>query len=140
MGNRSIGVGSSKILPTARDDHEKDLQLALEQFFRQVDDAINFLLRPNIVTKTDNYTLTDNDHTVLGNAIGGAITLTLPESATVEGKCYTIKKTDASGNAVTIDGYGAETIDGSATHALSSQYDGVIIQSDGTNWTIRSTT
>jgi hypothetical protein len=43
---------------------------------------------------------------------------------------------DSSGNAVTVDGNGAETINGAATKALSTQYETVHIMSDGANWII----
>ena len=41
-----------------------------------------------------------------------------------------------SGDAVTVDGAGAETINGAATYALTAQYQTVSIMSDGTNWMI----
>ncbi|MCM8797615.1 MAG: hypothetical protein NC923_07080, partial [Candidatus Omnitrophica bacterium] len=87
-------------------------------------------------TKTTNYTLTATDSTILGNANSGAITLTLPTTSGITGRIYTIKKIDSSTNAVTVDGYGSETIDGAATYSLSAQYKYVTIQSDGTNWVI----
>jgi len=46
----------------------------------------------------------------------------------------TIKKTDASANAVTVDGNGAETIDGSTTVSLAAQWDFITVVSNGTNW------
>ena len=51
-------------------------------------------------------------------------------------KGYQIKKIDASGNAVTIDGNGAETIDGAATQTLGAQYDSMTVFCDGTGWHI----
>lgn len=39
----------------------------------------------------------------------------------VTGRQYTIKKTDASANAVTVDGACSETIDGATTFAVSTQ-------------------
>jgi hypothetical protein len=83
-----------------------------------------------------NTTLTSAHHTVLVDATGGARTITLPAASGCSGRIYCIKKTDASGNAVTVDGNASETIDGSTTNSLSSQYDGVTIQSDGSNWHI----
>jgi hypothetical protein len=44
------------------------------------------------------------------------------------------KKIDSSGNAVTVTGNGAETIDGSNTVALSTQWAKVMIVSNGTSW------
>lgn len=93
-------------------------------------------LHLNIVKKTEAYTATAIDDTIIGDATGGAFTVTLPAASTVTGKIYNIKKIDVSANAITIDGDGAETIDDSATQALSSQYDSLTIQSDGTEYWI----
>ncbi len=49
---------------------------------------------------------------------------------------YTIKKTDVSANAVTIDGNGAETIDGATTQSLPAQYDSMEVVTNGTEWFI----
>ena len=74
------------------------------------------------------------DRLILGDATGGAFTVTLLTAAGREGWEIMVKKTDASGNAVTIDGAGSETIDGATTVALSSQYSSRRLISDGTNW------
>lgn len=56
-----------------------------------------------VVTKTLDYTATVNDHVILGDASGGAITITLPALAAVpDEKIYHIKKIDSSANAVTV--------------------------------------
>jgi hypothetical protein len=68
------------------------------------------------------------------NATSAAFTVTLPAAASYLGKVYTVRKIDASGNAVTIDGNGAETIDGAATQSLSSQWQYLTIRSDGVAW------
>lgn len=80
-------------------------------------------------------TLDSSYRTVLVNAADGAITVTLPPAATYPGIEYWIKKIDATNN-VTIDGDGSETIDGSATKVLSSQYAVAHIQSNGTSWDV----
>jgi hypothetical protein len=49
-------------------------------------------------------------------------------------KTVTVKKVDDGVGAVTLDGYSTETIDGSETYALASQYDKVTIWCDGTEW------
>jgi len=87
-----------------------------------------------IVTKTASYTASVNDHTILCNNTSGAITIALPTAAGCAGRIYVIKKISPAGNTVTIDGYLAETIDGSNTYILSVQYTTVTIQSDGTSW------
>lgn len=73
---------------------------------------------------------------ILVNATGGAVIATLPAVADVPvGKTYTVKKTNAT-NTVTVEGAGAETIDGAANVVLTAQYDFVSIVSNGTAWFI----
>lgn len=75
---------------------------------------------------------------ILADASSGAITVNLPPAADWDGLLITVKKLDASNN-VTIDGDGAETIDGSTTLVLSTQYDSVTLLSDGTDIHVMST-
>lgn len=49
---------------------------------------------------------------------------------------FFIKKVDSSTNAVTIDGSGAETIDGATTYVLDVQGQAVMLVSDGSNWRV----
>lgn len=91
--------------------------------------------------KTSAYTVTVGDGTKLlaVDASGGAVTITLPAAETAgDGFEITVKKTDSSANAVTVDGNGSETIDGSATLVLSYQYDSIKLRSDGENWLLVS--
>ena len=74
----------------------------------------------------------------LGNATGGAFSVNLPAAADAKHLVYTIKKVDSSGNAVTVDGDGSETIDGATTKDLSSQWSTVTIVSSGSGWLIIS--
>lgn len=96
-----------------------------------------FLKLANIATKTTTYTAVANDLILLVDTSGGAWTLTLPAAAGVAGQILIIKKTDAAANALTIDGNGAETIDGAATNAeIDAQYDMLWLLCDGTEWHI----
>lgn len=89
-----------------------------------------------LTSKTADYTATATDATILVDASGAARTITLPAASGISGRIYVIKKTDSSGNAVTVDANASETIDGATTYALSAQYKFVVIQCDGTNWHI----
>ncbi|HKX23646.1 MAG TPA: hypothetical protein VJM46_00255, partial [Candidatus Saccharimonadales bacterium] len=89
-----------------------------------------------IATKNANYSLTLLDHTVLANASGGSLTLTLPTAGALTGKSYTLKKIDASANAVTIATSGSQTIDGNPDFVLPAQWRYITVQSDGVNWFI----
>lgn len=88
------------------------------------------------VSKTSAYTATSSDCVISCDASGGAFTITLPTASGIAGRLYRIKKSDTSGNAVTIDPNGSETIDGSSTKSLTTAYDSVDLISDGTNWEV----
>lgn len=87
-----------------------------------------------VVAKSGAYTLTSGDGLVVADASGGAFTVTLPTAVGITGTVYRVKKIDATANAVTIDGAGAETIDGGATATISTQYEAITVISDGTEW------
>ena len=89
-----------------------------------------------ITEASANTTLDETYFTVLVNAVGGARTITLPAAANHTHRIYNIVKIDASANAVTIDGAGAETINGAATQTLAVQWNSYTIQSNGTGWFI----
>ena len=87
-----------------------------------------------IRTVTSATTLTSSDQTLLVNAAGGAITVTLPTAIT--GRIYTIKKIDTSTNAVTINTLSGATIDLAASALLNSPTAYANIASDGSNYWI----
>lgn len=89
-----------------------------------------------VASVSTNTTLNATNAIVLVDATSGAITITLPTAASANGRHYTIKKIDSSSNAVTVDGDGAETIDGATTVSLAAQYDAVEVVSNGTAWFI----
>ena len=93
-------------------------------------------LNLSLTTKTVNYTITGSDITVLGDAASGQITFTLPNVSTYSGMVYNTKKIDSSGNAVVLASAGGALIDGQTTHSITTQYDSITVQSDGTNWHI----
>lgn len=97
-------------------------------------------VRRHFRTETTTYTATVQDEVVLADATLGAFTITLPTAAAAKGKALTIKAISVAGGNVTIDGNGAETIDGSATLVLSTLNRSVVIASDGTAWQILSST
>jgi hypothetical protein len=86
------------------------------------------------VTKTGAYTATNDDYVI--DCTSGTFTVTLPASSGRTGRILIIKNSGAG--TITVDGNGAETIDGAATYSLAVQYATVQIMSDGTNWKIIS--
>lgn len=92
-----------------------------------------------IGTVTTTHAAETKYQTILGDATGGAFDVDLPAAASCPGRVYTVKKIDAGANAVTVDGNGAETIDGAATFPLAAQWDSVTIQSNGSAWYVLAT-
>ena len=84
--------------------------------------------------KSSNYTITSSDRGKVINvdATSGDVTLTLTAAATLGDGfwCY-VRKADASVNAVIIDPDGSETVNGSATLSLTTQYDQRLLVCDG---------
>jgi trimeric autotransporter adhesin len=89
-----------------------------------------------VASVSSNTTLTEANSLVLVNAGGSDRTITLPTASGITGRIYTIKKVDSGSKKVVVDGRNSETIDGAATFNLTSQWDYVTIQSDGSNWMI----
>jgi len=71
---------------------------------------------------------------LLCDATSAAITVTLPRPD--KGLEIDIKKIDSSVNAITIDGEGSDTIDGSLTQIITTQWDSATLVADGTSWFI----
>ena len=84
------------------------------------------------VAKTGAYTTTENDHTI--NCTTGTFTVTLQTAVGVTGREYVVKNTGTG--VITVGTTSSQTIDGSTTYTLGSQYKYVKIQSDGANWII----
>lgn len=97
----------------------------------------------SVVSPTTGSGATGSSHEAfLCNANSGAIVVTLPAaSSTGNGCTVAFKKTDSSGNAVTLTASGSDTIDGLGTFSLTAQYSWAIIVSDGSSkWNIFSDT
>ena len=77
-----------------------------------------------------NATATADHSAYIVFAQAGPITLSLPAAATMRNKRISIKKVDGSANAVTIDGFGSETIDSALTKVLTTQYASIDLIAD----------
>lgn len=105
---------------------------------RQVSSSLNQLISRKLLVKsvTANYTV-ENDYDVFKvDTTGGAVTITLPAAALHSGRVVNVKRMDGSANTLTVDGNAAETIDGSATLLIPTQYESFTLLSDGTGWII----
>ena len=93
------------------------------------------------LTKTAAYTVTTSDFGALVDcdATSAAFTVTLPTASSAgDGFEITVKKTDSSENAITVDGDGSETIDGATTISIATQYQSAVLRSDGSNWHVHA--
>ena len=88
----------------------------------------------NARTVINAYTVQPEDCTINVNATSAAVTVTLPPVGSHRYPFVVIKKVDSSTNTVTIDGAGANTIDGATTIVLRNQYAAAILHADGTEW------
>lgn len=85
-------------------------------------------------TITSNATLDETHHIVYVDTTSGVVTVTLPSSAK-SGQTYIIKdKGNANNNNITVDTQGSETIDGSGSITITTNYQSETITFDGTNY------
>lgn len=88
---------------------------------------------PNVVSKTTTYTAVAGDY-IIADATT-AFTITLPTAASVgSGATISVKKVDASANAVTIVVSGGGAIDNVVSDAISTQWQSHDYLSNGTQW------
>ena len=88
--------------------------------------------KPRAITASTNVNPIDREHDV--DCTAGAVTLTLEDAAGTDGRWHFFTKTDASANAMTIDGFGAQTISGAATVSTDVQFLTIAVRSNGTGW------
>jgi len=108
-------------------------------------DGVNYftsrgISQPDEQLKAVDDTLVLTQQTTYVEAEGGVsgITLTLPPVASNGRRVVAVKKTDSAAGNVTVKGTGAENIDGANTYVITSQYAFVVMQCDGSDWQIIS--
>lgn len=112
----------------------------LQDYNRAVERGVGGRLESNgaIVSRTRAITVSDtvgaDDYLILADATAGAVTVTLPPAAASIGRQIVVKKTDAGGNNVIVDGDGAETVDGAANVTTAVQYATIVVHCDGAGW------
>jgi hypothetical protein len=106
----------------ATDEYNRQqYNIVLTRLEAAVNAAADGRLFPAVSTSIS-YTVNQNNAVILADASAGAVTISLPPAREMEQKRITVKKIDSSGNAVTVDANGAETIDGAANKAITVQY------------------
>lgn len=89
------------------------------------------------IDNTDSpYTALAADATILVDCSGGAVTVNLPAVASSSKRVIVVKDAsgDSNSNNITIDGNASETIDGSTTLTLSTNYASTTLFCNGTEW------
>ncbi|MBV9124854.1 MAG: hypothetical protein JO112_15980, partial [Planctomycetes bacterium] len=92
-------------------------------------------------TVSANYTLSDSDYFVGVSGQSGPVTLTLPSAAGRNGRVYAVN--DESGaavaNPITLQAQPGQTIDGAGAEIINTNYGGLKVISNGSNWFIIGT-
>jgi hypothetical protein len=126
-GAGGIIVATSYTAVTSSDDFRWDVTNKTLQ--------VNGGYAAKVITKLGAYTIKGSDSYILCDATAGPFTVVLPAASAITvgatGQTFTIKKIDATGNAVTVSRAGSDSIEGSSTITLGSQYSGVTVFSDG---------
>ena len=89
-----------------------------------------------VLTITSGYTTVLTDRVIRVDATSGNTTVNLITAIGNTGLEYYIKKIDASAKYFIVDGFLAETMDGSLVYSSNTQYNTLHIISNGTNWDI----
>src|ERR1035437_10072810 len=89
-----------------------------------------------ISTKVTNYTVLTGDCILKADCSSGTVTFTLPSAASMAGRIFYFTKVDTTGNAMIVQALGVDTINGLNSQATSIQYDGFMIVSDGSTWSM----
>ena len=89
----------------------------------------------NVVTSSTHYYPTATDDVIIMNPTGVGKFVYLPSAVGLARKVLTIKAHDLqSGETVTLSSSSGQTIDGSSTYLINTDYGKVTIVSDGSNW------
>lgn len=89
-------------------------------------------VRLGYLFKNTSYTLTDTNYMVDFDASTGPLVAGFPTASGRAGQTWVVRKSDASGNSLTIDPNGAELINGQATYVITDRYETATVMSDGT--------
>jgi hypothetical protein len=86
-------------------------------------------------SKTTDYTIvsTDRNALILVDATSGDVTIDA-DSSLGDGFRFSIIKTDSSSNSVIFDPVSAQTVNGSATYTIGTQYESANVVTDASNW------
>jgi hypothetical protein len=98
----------------------------------EITDVVQLSSTQNLVQKSAAYTILTTNFYI--EATANSFILTLPTAVGFSGKSFVIKNSGTG--VITVDANGSQTIDGSLTAILSTQYESVTVVSNGSNWII----
>jgi hypothetical protein len=105
---------------------------------RAITDAFNRIIRQvNGNTRKLETITTSGPHladVVLVDASASAVTVTLLTASAAAARIMRVKKVDVGVNSVKVVAQSGETIDGTATRSLATQYAAITVASDGKAW------
>lgn len=87
-----------------------------------------------VITKAVTYEITPTDGIGFLIADGAGITITLPLAAKSKGRRITICAPTGTANAITVEGNGAETINGGANYSINLNFEQSTMVCNGTAW------
>lgn len=90
----------------------------------------------SVASKATSFSFAVGDGTILCDATSGNVTGTLPTAVGISGRIYNFKKIDSSGNSCILATTSSQTIDGSTTNTITTQYNSRTLVSDGANWSL----
>lgn len=127
----TTSVQGTKQNPNLTPDDLRQMSLAINQLVKFANQAYS---EAKVKTVSGNYIVDDTFTTLLVSSTANR-TLTLPNAATVTDRIYTFIKTDSSTRAMKITGFStAQTINGSTSISVTTQYGVRQITTDGIKW------
>lgn len=100
-----------------------------------INGKLNGFITP-VSTVSSNSTLLTSQYVILADATSGNVTLTLPDATQCINSHFAVKKIDSSANTIMIVTTSGQTIDGSATRTITTQYEALLLVNNGQNWFI----
>ena len=116
-------------------EEEGQYRLAIHQVLRRIAEIVG-VTTLSVVTVTADYQVKSTDGVIRMDTTNGAVTATLPPSASVKGQVVWVKKATSDAHTATIRGNGTELIDGSETLAWTTALLGHAVFANGTGWDV----
>lgn len=91
---------------------------------------MSFKVNDIVKAINNTYSITNNDYTLI--AVNNTFTATLPTAVNNLGKVFILKNVGTG--VMTVATTSSQTIDGSSANIVLNQYDGLAVESDGSNW------